>query len=66
MTYKGSSLDDALKYLTDEVLKDPAEEDIGGLIAVDKNGNISMRMNTPGMARAMADSTGKLEVKLGK
>ncbi len=61
MAYKELSLDDALKHLTEKVL----ETDIGGLIAVDKNGTISMRMNTPGMARAAADSTGKLEVKLG-
>lgn len=61
MTYKGLSLADSLKYLLTDVL----EFDVGGIIAVDKNGNISMQMNTPGMARASADSTGKVEVKLG-
>lgn len=61
MTYKGLSLDDSLKFLTEKVL----ENDVGGIIAVDKNGVISMRMNTPGMARAAADSNGKVEVKLG-
>ncbi len=60
MTYKGLSLDDSLKHLTVEVL----ENDIGGIIAVDNVGNISMRTNTPGMARAAADSSGKMEVKL--
>lgn len=62
MVYKGMPLDDSLRHLTEKVL----ETDIGGLIAVDNNGAISMRMNTPGMARAAADSTGKLEVKLGQ
>jgi beta-aspartyl-peptidase (threonine type) len=62
MTYKGLTLDEALQHLTDKVL----ETDVGGLIAVDRNGRISMHMNTPGMARAATDSTGKVEVKLGK
>ena len=62
MVYKGLSLDDSLKHLTEKVL----ENDIGGLIAIDKSGNISMHTNTPGMARAAADSTGRLEVKLAK
>lgn len=62
MAYKGMSLDDALVHLTEKVL----EPDIGGLIAVDKNGRISMHTNTPGMARAAADSTGKVDVKLAR
>lgn len=62
MVYKGMSLDEALRHLTENVL----EKDVGGLIAVDKEGNIAMHMNTPGMARAAADSTGKKEIKLGK
>jgi beta-aspartyl-peptidase (threonine type) len=62
MAYKGMSLDDALVHLTEKVL----EPDIGGLIAVDKKGRISMHTNTPGMARAAADSTGKVEVKLAR
>jgi beta-aspartyl-peptidase (threonine type) len=61
MAYKGLSLDESLQHLTEKVL----ETDIGGLIAVDKHGRISMHMNTPGMARAATDSTGKVEVKLG-
>lgn len=62
MTYKGLTLDESLQHLTNKVL----ENDVGGLIAVDKDGSISMHMNTVGMARAAADSTGKLEVKLGR
>jgi beta-aspartyl-peptidase (threonine type) len=62
MAYQGKTVDEALVYLTEKVL----EPDIGGLIAVDHLGNISMHTNTPGMARAAADSTGKVEVKLAR
>ena len=40
--------------------------DIGGVIAVDGMGNISMRFNTSGMARASIDSSGKVVIELGK
>lgn len=36
----------------------------GGLIAVDKDGNISQRASTTAMARGAADSTGRFETKL--
>ena len=36
----------------------------GGLIAVDKDGNISQRASTAAMARGAADSTGRFETKL--
>jgi beta-aspartyl-peptidase (threonine type) len=62
LVYKQLPLEDAVKHLIDEVLV--AEPEIGGLIAIDKQGRISMRTNTPGMARAMADSTGLLKVLL--
>lgn len=60
MAYRDLSLDEAVRYVIDTVLPN----DTGGLIAVDCHGNISMRMNTAGMSRAMADSTGKLETRL--
>ena len=62
MAYKGLPLDEAVQYIVDKVL--PA--DTGGLIAVDRDGQISMRFNTEGMARAAADSSGKVELKLAK
>lgn len=62
MAYQGKTLDEALVHLTEKVL----EPDIGGLIAVDKTGKISMHTNTPGMARAAADSTGRVEVLLAR
>jgi beta-aspartyl-peptidase (threonine type) len=64
MAYKGLDLDAAVKHLIDDVLVE--EPEIGGLISLDKNGRVSMRTNTPGMARAMADSTGKVEIGLEK
>ncbi|MBI2824433.1 MAG: isoaspartyl peptidase/L-asparaginase [Planctomycetia bacterium] len=62
MAFKGMSLDEAVRQVIDEVLPD----DSGGLIAVDAQGNISMRFNTEGMARAAADSRGRVEIMLGK
>jgi L-asparaginase / beta-aspartyl-peptidase len=62
MKYKGLSLEDAVKHVIFEVL----DEDVGGLIAVGRDGSISMQMNTPGMSRGAADSSGRFEVMLGK
>jgi beta-aspartyl-peptidase (threonine type) len=36
----------------------------GGMIAVDRQGNVSMQSNTPAMPRAVADSTGRLETAI--
>lgn len=60
MAYKGLSVEDAVKEYVDKIL--PAEG--GGVIAVDRDGHISMRCNTAGMPRAAADSTGHVEIKL--
>lgn len=60
MAYRELPLDEAVHYVIEKVLP----HDIGGLIAVDRRGRISMLMNTAGMSRAMADSTGKLETRL--
>jgi len=38
----------------------------GGLIAVDKNGNISMPFNSAGMYRGYIDQNGKMEIKIYK
>ena len=62
MEYRGLSLDEAVRQVIFKTL----EPDIGGLIAVGRDGRISMHMNTPGMARGAADSTGRFEVLLGK
>src|SRR5690554_2381998 len=62
MKYKGLSLKEA----TDEVIhnKLPKMEGDGGIIGVDKNGNIVMEFNTPGMYRAAMNDKGELTVGL--
>ncbi|QDV25111.1 isoaspartyl peptidase/L-asparaginase family protein [Aureliella helgolandensis] len=58
MEYKHQSLDEAIA----EVLNNPERLVRGGIIAVGHQGEIVMRFNTPGMARAAADSKGLHEV----
>jgi len=58
MKYKSSSLEDAVK----DILAHELPKAAGGIIAVDKDGRISMEFSTRGMARAAADSTGRFEV----
>jgi isoaspartyl peptidase/L-asparaginase-like protein (Ntn-hydrolase superfamily) len=38
------------------------EKDTGGMIGVDAQGNMNAQFNTAGMAAALADSTGRLEI----
>jgi L-asparaginase / beta-aspartyl-peptidase len=52
MAYKGESLETATDAIVNHKLVEKGGE--GGLIAVDKNGNISMPFNSEGMYRAMA------------
>lgn len=61
MRYAGASLEEAVAAQFDERLR-PND---GGLIAVDREGHIVIRFNTAKMARAAADSTGRLEATLG-
>ncbi|MGB6042466.1 MAG: isoaspartyl peptidase/L-asparaginase [Pirellulales bacterium] len=60
MEFKEMSLDRAVLHIVDEVL-DPK---VGGLIAVDSDGSISMRFNTDAMMRGAADSTGRFEIAI--
>lgn len=62
MTFRSLSLQAAVEQLTDRVL----EPDTAGIIAVDATGKIVMRCNTPGMARACTDSSGKVIVLINK
>jgi beta-aspartyl-peptidase (threonine type) len=64
MEYKGLSLSDAANYVIMEKLT--ASGGTGGLIAVDKSGNIAMVFNTPGMFRAFVKSDGTRDVKIYK
>lgn len=62
LKYKNVTLVEAVNDNLNRRLK----KNDGGLIAVDKDGNIAMGFNTGGMARAAADSTGRFEVIWGE
>ncbi len=60
MQYGGVSLEEASAEVIGQVLS----EGDGGLIAVDRFGHVAMAFSTPGMLRAVADSTGRSEIRL--
>ena len=63
MEYKNLSVEDAGRMVIKKV------EDMGGdggLIALDKNGNVSMPFNTEGMYRGTVTTDGKIEIKIYK
>lgn len=53
-------LREAVRICVEDVLK-PGD---GGIIAVDREGNVSMQSNTSAMPRAVADSSGRLETAI--
>lgn len=61
MEYKGMSVDEAAKSSLAKVAKLGGD---GGLVAIDKNGNVSMPFNTPGMYRGFRLSTGKNAIEV--
>lgn len=60
MEFTGSSLDDSIEFLLIERL-DPGD---AGFIAVDRDGNVSLKMNTEGMFRAGSNAAGFREVAI--
>ncbi len=60
--YKGMTVDDAAREVIFEKLV--ALKGDGGVIAIDRHGNISMPFNTVGMYRASIDTSGKVNVLL--
>jgi beta-aspartyl-peptidase (threonine type) len=62
MAYRNTSVEEAVRIQ----LEDRLRPDDGGIIALDKNGAITMQFSTAGMPRAAADSTGRFEVRLGR
>lgn len=60
MKFRNASLEEAGRYLLEDVLE-PGD---AGMIAVDKNGNMLMDMNTQGMFRAKSDSEDEREVAI--
>lgn len=63
MEYKGLSVAEASKITLDKVGKMGGD---GGLIALDKKGNIAMPFNTEGMYRGAITADGKIEVSIYK
>lgn len=64
MDYKGMSLQEAAKEVIQK--KVPGLGGDGGIIAVDKNGNMVMEFNTEGMYRASMDASGQLHIGIYK
>ncbi len=64
MAYKGMSLEAAANHVVNEKLVE--REGSGGIIAIDKDGNVAMPFNTPGMYRGFVKSDGKIVVKIYK
>jgi len=63
MEYKGISVAEASKIVLDKVGKMGGD---GGLIALDKKGNVAMPFNTEGMYRGTITADGKIEVNIYK
>jgi len=61
MAYKNYTLKEALKKVIHNEIAPLGG--VGGMIAIDKNGNIAWDFNTKGMFRAYKNSDGKQEVK---
>lgn len=64
MEYKGLTLNEAAELVVNKKLAEAGGE--GGVIAVDKNGNVSMPFNTTGMYRGYVKSTGEKEISIFK
>jgi len=64
MEYKGLSLKDAAKQVIQK--KVPALGGDGGIIAIDKDGNMVMEFNTEGMYRASMNAKGELVIAIYK
>ncbi|MFY8127571.1 MAG: isoaspartyl peptidase/L-asparaginase family protein [Chitinophagaceae bacterium] len=64
MELKGMSLEEAAKELIH--VKLPALGGDGGLIGIDKMGNITMQFCTPGMYRGFINKEGKMVIKIYK
>ncbi len=62
MKYSGETLMETAEYVINTKLKDIDAR--GGIIAVDKDGNIAMPFNTEGMFRGYINSKGQMEVKM--
>ncbi|MEL6676958.1 MAG: isoaspartyl peptidase/L-asparaginase [Bacteroidota bacterium] len=64
MMYKGLSLEQAAGEVIYDML--PPQGGTGGLVAVDKDGNVALPFNTPGMFRGFVKSTGETGIDIYK
>jgi beta-aspartyl-peptidase (threonine type) len=64
MRYGGESLQNAAEAVVMDELPSIGEGGSGGVIALDREGNISMPFNTPGMYRGYVDTDGNVVVKI--
>ena len=64
MEYKGMSLHEAAREVIQK--KVPALGGDGGIVAIDKDGNVAMEFNTAGMYRATMNSEGELVIGIYK
>jgi beta-aspartyl-peptidase (threonine type) len=64
MEYKGMTLQEAASEVIQK--KVPALGGDGGIVAIDKDGNVAMEFNTAGMYRATMNSEGELVIKIYK
>lgn len=62
--YKGVSLKEATKLVIQDKLTDLGGT--GGVVAIDKHGNVSMEFNTAGMYRAHMNAEGDLKIAIYK
>ncbi len=62
MEYKGYSLNQAATEVVKDKLVERGGE--GGIIAVDRAGNVALEFNSPGMFRGMRDSAGRREIAI--
>ncbi len=60
MEFKGATLAEAARI----VIHDKLDEGDGGIIAVDKWGNIALEFSSPGMFRGAADARGRFDVAI--
>ena len=63
MIYKNENIKDASKISLDKVKATGGD---GGVIGLDKNGNVAMEFNTAGMYRAHIDNEGNITIKIYK
>ncbi|MGC1632850.1 MAG: isoaspartyl peptidase/L-asparaginase [Gelidibacter sp.] len=64
MDYKGLTLQEAAREIIQKKVPDLGGD--GGIVAVDKNGNMVMEFNTEGMYRASMDASGNLNIGIYK